>query len=706
MTAPPLCSQIKICIIIIVKEDIEPSYDIVPVGDHQKIVELLHSNANEIIAQILRDMDDVVPTMISLQMVGDIVRCLNSGTSEFNKLWLVDGNVIGFLVCDEIQTSHGPELDLKYFGVKRFKDRKAPTDLITGNIEKIIKKAKKKGFERISLHGFNKALNWLLERRYGFKPEIARDLHTIAGGGDLIVVPYLYLDLTNSDNPIQSNGPIQLSDEQSKYNESLNLPELENSLAERGIDIAHPDYKVVKIKVHRYLKLANRDIPLGGWQSLADAIVENYTLLISTEMGIAATIEKHRQGTQQAIRKFREELVANPTSQPEFLTSYGKLRLFRLNNRQQLAQESVWMNHCVGKSDHYLNNIIEGRVEIWSVRDGTGKPLLTIEYQPISNQLSQMKKKNDELLTGQEPWFADFLGILKQLSGLNPQVNIRSFGDTNNIKIEHDEVITYNGEKKTIDELLDGEDKSVFVGKVVFNENTQKETLLALAKVTGLTLDCTSLKPEMKNLLIEVKGNLIDESRESSQYDKLTSVIGFFELWSTTRIILPQLRSVGGKFLIELATSIELPQLQSVGENLWLRSVKSIELPQLQSVGENLWLWSVTSIELPQLQSVGGYFSLDSATSINLPQLRSIGSFFNADPATTIYLPELQLINGTFIARSATSISLPKLQAINGRLYAPSSSKIIFPRIFIINGKTMRLSLFKFSRSIARIMGH
>lgn len=642
------------------------SYDIIPIRDLEKIKELLAADGNVIISQILLEMGGVVPTEISLVMVDDILDCLCSGSSEFNKLWVLNGEVVGFLVCTYLDDT---ELYLKYFGAKKVEGKKTPQALITGNIEKLLKSARKNSnIQTLSLHGFNKALNWLLMRRYGFKlnPEHNLSLQIESG---LVDAPYLFLDLPEKKLDVRAET-------------NISLTELKQALMERGISSTNAGLEIVLQKVLQYLRKTGRTYPPNGWQSLADVIAENYASLTDSSMGIATAIEKHQQNTVEIRRKLRAELAANPASPPELITTQGELTLFRLTTSQQLKQESLDMRHCVGDSDHYINRIIAGTAEIWSIRDTHDIPLLTIEYSPKKRRVLQMKKFDDALLTGQEEWFEDFLSILRALPALNPPIVIDECKDTNQIDFGNNKILTKSAEIVNFEDFIDYPiaQKSVLAGKVVPDSQTSKDELLKFSSISGLTLDCTDLTSAQKKLLTNVAGNIVDNSGDA-QYSELKMIEGDLTITRDNSIFFPQLESVGGDIIADDLDLIDLPKINQIGGNLFAESALEIHLPQLVRIEEYFVASSARTLFLPLLEKCSGSFLVQSADSVDLPKLTELSGDFNCRMALDVNLPKILFIKGGFNCESAKNPYLPLLSEIKGDFEIDRATLVILPNI-------------------------
>lgn len=91
----------------------------------------------------------------------------------------------------------------------------------------------------------------------------------------------------------------------------------------------------------------------------------------------------------------------NPNKEPRHLGSFelhGKeYQLLSLITKQQMVEESKQLNHCVGESDVYIESVEKGEILVISLRDKNNTPLYTIEYDITYQSLKQFKGKNDEM---------------------------------------------------------------------------------------------------------------------------------------------------------------------------------------------------------------------------------------------------------------------------------------------------------------------
>jgi len=291
------------------------SYKIIPVSALEEIKKSLGSNPKEIILDILQSMDDIVPMDIAKTQVDTIVDSLLLNSSTLNKVWVVDGEVAGFLVCREEDHSSEKELYISHFGFKKEKTGQLPFGMIRGNIKKLISKARKRGFDRVSLHGFNAGLNRVLMRGFKFKEDKSKALDPKGAN-----IPYLVL---------------QIGEEKPLVTEKIDLHNLETELRSRRPDITEGELAIIKEKVITYLQKTESTDQVS-WSSLSDAIEQSFSEVVSGRLGIFSAVKRHSERMVTVARKFRQELANTDVLAPDLLVKGEKISLFNLVNHTQL----------------------------------------------------------------------------------------------------------------------------------------------------------------------------------------------------------------------------------------------------------------------------------------------------------------------------------------------------------------------------------
>ena len=68
----------------------------------------------------------------------------------------------------------------------------------------------------------------------------------------------------------------------------------------------------------------------------------------------------------------------------------------QLETPEQLYDEGEAMQHCVGSDDDYCEQVEEAQVIIYSLRDPSGNPHVTMEYDPEERRFEQIKGKQND----------------------------------------------------------------------------------------------------------------------------------------------------------------------------------------------------------------------------------------------------------------------------------------------------------------------
>lgn len=219
-----------------------------------------------------------------------------------------------------------------------------------------------------------------------------------------------------------------------------NIAEAYNYLQERLSQVAvlrfeEKEWLTLRLKLTRHFQFVE-DINL---QTVFDAILETPSFLRNQRGSLAHAIEVHRDKTCKALAQLRKEAKdGQETATPwENLaqTEDGKYYLANLLTQQHLIDEGKALNHCVGTSSRYGQELASGDSEIWSIRTMPNskparrkilglnigrkftelegdQPLVTIQYSPRTKRISQMVKARDASLTGDEPFFPAVLELL------------------------------------------------------------------------------------------------------------------------------------------------------------------------------------------------------------------------------------------------------------------------------------------------------
>jgi hypothetical protein len=276
--------------------------------------------------------------------------------------------------------------------------------------------------------------------------------------------------------------------------------------------------------------------------------------------------------------------ILNPNRKPEkignmFEVEGEKFQIWELFTKTQLEEESESLDHCVGEGNTYFQAIRDGEIRIFSLRDKNGKPKYTLEYNIKNKSIVQFKDGEDELILIPEK---SELPMQTFTSLSNAGVSIEMVKEAFDYSIISEKGIFKKVEKLDKNRILklfqNKENIVIKADTLRLNENTTKEELDILTQMKGLTLNLTSIKPELKNTIARVAGDLIDYS-ETVAYNALTSIGGYAHFES--------LRSAKG-----------LSSLTSIGgyANFW--SLKNAEgLNALTSIGGDANFPNLTNAE-------------------------------------------------------------------------------------------------------------
>lgn len=318
------------------------------------------------------------------------------------------------------------------------------------------------------------------------------------------------------------------------------IPDLEFGEAEQAI---------LKLKLARHYQ-NHESVDLN---TLADALIETPKFITSSKGSLHRLLEIHEEKTIQRIAEIRKRKAEqkegdgfNPY-EALFKTISGKYYLARLLNMPHLEEESAYMQHCVGTSDSYINKMKRGEVEILSLRrladpgvrprtkDDANKdvPVLTIEYNPKTGVIEQMKKANDEYLSPNDPFYADVIDALKQLPETATDADKpRVWSRINSSELESlpavkdGHILTDIGEISWSDFIPSPEHIILKMGKIELTPQTPREELGKMLKVfVGLDLEPQyiartkdEISPETRAYVGKLEPGIFDRLPDDLEY--------------------------------------------------------------------------------------------------------------------------------------------------------------------------------------------
>ena len=400
-------------------------------------LELSPEQENEVRAITLgiEEVDERVREMA----VEDVVQTLENGHPLNKIITNKEGKTSGYIACEDF-VPH--EAYIKYFGTNGGVGRN-----LFKEVPAFFEYAKEQGYTKLNFHGWNKRLNHVLEH-FGFER-----IRTDSMGE--FSADYYEKSLGEQKTPEEISAERARAFEQKylaklaqDYEKTLKTfsaeekPAKEQNIAQsyqtlstrlastEGFDFNDRAQAVLKLKLARHFQNNDSSLDLN---TLYDALIETPKFLDSDKGKLSRLFEVHEQKTLQKIaeiRRARAEMTGNETFNPYealYQTKSGKYYMAHLLNMPHLQEESAYMDHCVGTSDSYINQMKRGDIEILSFRnlpqlnpethqlEGKDTPIITLEYNIRANTIEQMKKKNDEYLHPEDPYFNDFIEALKML---------------------------------------------------------------------------------------------------------------------------------------------------------------------------------------------------------------------------------------------------------------------------------------------------
>lgn len=464
----------------------------------------------------IEEVDETVRSMAA----DDVVTTLENGHPLNRIINDEENNINGYLACEDFIPR---EAYIKYFGTNNLSGRN-----LLKEIPAFLEFAREQGYTKLNFHGWNERLNRVMER-YGFKrirtdsmsgfsadfyekvlaeektPEAVSEERKLAF--EKKYLNKLEQDYRNTLNTFSEENKKEKEDEINVVFEKLSS----RLAGTAGIEFGDRQKAVLKLKLSRHFqKTDSLDINV-----LYDAISESPRFLNTDKGSLHRLFEVHEEKTLQKIaelRKQRAEIGGEAESNPYenmFMTDSGNYYVARLLNMPHLERESEYMDHCVGTSDSYINRIKRGEIEILSFRlapkvdPETGKtegdtPVITIEYDTKDKMIRQMKKKNDEYLKSDDPYFNDLIDALKQLRTTATDTGeTRDFSkiepsELQNIKVKDYHILTERGEIDFRDFNPSSGEFILKMGNMEITPETSKEDAAKIMCIVE-NIDC---KPE------------------------------------------------------------------------------------------------------------------------------------------------------------------------------------------------------------------
>ena len=434
---------------------------------------------------------------------------------------------------------------------------------------------------------------------------------------------------------------------------------------------------------------------------------------------------------QKKVKEWEESFAkqkANEEDGIELVHSYSDgFSWVNVFGKNSLNREGKLINHCVGS---YYNQVKNGSVSIYSLRDKSNKPHCTIELK--HGEIQQIKGNSNEAVKEQyRKYVIDFLKkkyvkfksvIPEELLNINLIQIDNKIYDIDHIPnglVVKGDINLYAAKLKSLPENL----------KVGGNLNLSYSTLTSLprglkvdgdlnlgySEVTSLPEDLQvySLKLAGTNISelpkgLKVKGNLKLYDLNITQlpkdlevggdldlrYGRITSlpdglkVKGILRVNHSKLTSLPKNLEIGGlDFGYSKITS--LPEGLKINGDLSLYHKKIDSLPDNLEIGGDLVLSGSNVTQLPKGLKVGGTLDLYGAKVVSLPDDIKIGNL-DASYSLLKYLPENFKIKGYLNISGTRITSLPNGLEVGDDLYMQDSEITQLPKDLKVGGEIVR----------------
>lgn len=192
-----------------------------------------------------------------------------------------------------------------------------------------------------------------------------------------------------------------------------------------GFHFEKEQYAVLKWKLAQYLQ-SNEDINIDD---VYEAMVQSPSFLDENEDRITTAIDIFKKSKKDELVQRKQQEILSVLVSPEIVIEKisGEYSLGRLMNRSHLDQETEILNHCIGKSDFYINRMMRGEYEIFSLRNSSNIPVATLFYNLKNNKIEQIRKYGDNLLEGNEEFYPALIEALADIKRIKDSHNKQSF---------------------------------------------------------------------------------------------------------------------------------------------------------------------------------------------------------------------------------------------------------------------------------------
>ena len=642
---------------------------------------------------------DLISNLEEGHPMNRIIRSLD-GNGQIIK----DSPINAFLGCMDIyEGEEKPTLYIKYL----FSNNESVKDLRT-EVKKLMRKAKKEGYQKITFNGFNDRLNQFAER-IGFRL-VEENSYAPRYEIDLTDEKQIVYEQTRhylETDPHAKEILAKLSEE-----EKIQIDTLVKNHIYQGLDpeaynlygaidtLKKNQIDILKLGSLSRLFLKAREINnqqdlIAKRQEYAhDLLTELEIENPELEQEIALILNDNNPSKWDTLLKqaltSRQILLPKETltetylsglNTREPLTHIADLKsanfpysLYTLNSKKEMQNESAMLGHCVGNSDYYLEKVKNGEIKVISVRDSSGRAHWTIEYNLKSRRIEQFKGEGDQgvnSLPNSEEVVTAVLEALENnhypITSISEKFEYALYFDGNEAQVCYEE--------SALRKICQAGETRVLKGEITAEADWSTSEILKLCSIEGLTLDLTAIPPEIKNEITEIKGDLVDKSI-NVDYEKLTRIGGYASFDSLTTLEgLNALMTIGENASFHNLTTLEgLNALTTIEGNASFYNLTTLEgLNALTTISGWVSFNSLTTLEgLNALTTIGGGTYFGSLTTLEgLNALTTIGGYASFDSLTTLEgLNALTTIGGEAYFWNLTTLEgLNALTTIGGQAY-------------------------------------
>lgn len=196
-------------------------------------------------------------------------------------------------------------------------------------------------------------------------------------------------------------------------------------------------YAVLRWKLAQYLQ-SHENIDVD---EVYESLLESPSFLENEDL-ISNAIEIFKKKRKNELIQRRKLEILSVEVSPEIVAEKisSEYILVRLLNWLHLDEETRILNHCIAKSDFYINRMMRGEYDVFSLRTSNNIPVATLVYNLKTNKIEQIRKHEDKLLDGNEVFYEALIEVVaeirrirdfnKQIFGVEPK-ELKNISDSN-----------------------------------------------------------------------------------------------------------------------------------------------------------------------------------------------------------------------------------------------------------------------------------